>query len=64
LSASPPADEEEAEAEEDPVGCVDGGLKEKVLADAGCGILQGLVHQPDAAHAGEAEDAMTEILTV
>ena len=39
------ADEEEAEAEEGSVGCVDSGLKDKVLADAGCGILQGLGHR-------------------
>ena len=34
-------DEKEADAEEDTVGGVDGGLKEEVLADAGGGILRG-----------------------
>ena len=58
------ADEEETEAEEDPVGGVDGGLEEEVLADAGGGILEGLGHEADAAHAGEEEDAMAEILAL
>ena len=58
------ADEEEAEAEEGSVGGVDGSLKEKVLADAGCGILQGLGHESDAADAGEEEDAMAEVLAL
>ena len=39
------ADEEETEAEEGSVSCVDGSLKEEVLADAGCGILQSLGHE-------------------
>ena len=49
---------EETETEEDAVGCIDSGLKEKVLADAGGGTLQRLGRRPDAAHPGEAEDAM------
>ena len=52
---------EETETEEDAVGCIDSGLKEKVLADAGGGTLQRLGHRPNAAHAGEAEDAMPEV---
>jgi hypothetical protein len=58
------ADEEEAEAEEGSVGCVDRGLEEEILADAGGGILQGLGHQADAAHAGEEEDAVAEVLAL
>ena len=58
------ADEEEAEAEEGSVGRVDCGLEEQVLADAGGGILQGLGHDADAAHAGEEEDAMTQVLAL
>jgi hypothetical protein len=58
------ADEKEAEAEEGPVAGVHSGLKDKVLADAGCGILQGLGHQPDAAHAREEEDAMAQVLAL
>ena len=58
------ADEEEAYAEADSVGCVDGGLEEQVLADAGGCILQGLGHDADAAHSGEQQDAVTELLTL
>ncbi len=58
------ADEKEAEAEEGSVGGVDGGLKEEILADAGGGILEGLGHEADAAHAGEQEDAVTEVLAL
>jgi len=39
-------------------------LKEKVLADAGCGILQSLGHESDAADAGEKEDAVAEVLAL
>ena len=58
------ADEEQAEAEEGSVGCVDGGLEEEILADAGGGILERARHQTDAAHAGEEEDAMTEVFAL
>ena len=58
------ADEEEAEAEADSVGGVDGGLEEQVLADAGGCVLQGLGHDADAAHSGEEEDAVTEIFAL
>ena len=58
------ADEKEAEAEEDAVGCVDCGLEEEVLADAGGGFLEGLGHEADATHAGEKEDAVAEILAL
>ena len=58
------ADEEEAEAEEGSVGCVYGGLKDEVLADAVGGILDGLGHEADATHAGEEEDAMAELLAL
>jgi hypothetical protein len=57
-------DEEEAEAEEGSVGCVDRGLKEEILADAGGGILKCLGHQADAAHTGEEEDAVAEVLAL
>jgi hypothetical protein len=39
-------------------------LKEKVLADTGCRILQCLGHDSDAVYAGEQEDAMTEVLAL
>src|SRR5882757_4865716 len=55
-------DQGEAEAEADSVGCIDCGLEEQVLADAGGSVLQGLGHDADAAHSGEKQDAMTEVL--
>jgi len=58
------ADEEQAEAEEGSVGCVDGGLEEEILADAGSGILERARHETDAAHAGEEEDAIAEVLAL
>src|ERR1700722_7087486 len=58
------SDEKQAETEKGPEGRVHGGLKEKVLADAGCGILQGLGHEPYVPHAGEDEDAMAEVLAL
>jgi hypothetical protein len=39
-------------------------LKEEVLTDAGGRILQGLVHEPDAAHAGEQEDATAKVFAL
>jgi hypothetical protein len=39
-------------------------LEEEILADAGGGLLKGLGHEVDAAHAGEEEDAVAEILAL
>ena len=58
------ADEVQAGAEEEAVGGVDGELKEEVLADAGGGLLKGLGHQVDAAHAGEQEDAVAKVFAL
>ena len=58
------ADEEESDAEGDAVGGVDGDLEEEVLTDASGGVLEGLGHETDAAHAGEQEDAVAEILAL
>ena len=39
-------------------------MKKKVPADAACRILQGLVHEPDPANAGQKEDATAEVLAL